>query len=168
MNKLILTVGISGSGKSTFAGRTVQHNPDRYIRVSRDKLREMLYGYTEASVNEYYQRNDMHKLEGWVTSIEHDMIEGLLTDEDTTVIVDETHLKAKYLNNYSKYAENGIEIELVFFNITLKEALIRNKSRVRQVDEDIIIRQYDNYVNLRKFLTSGKLKFDYICTEINN
>jgi len=63
MSKLILLCGISNSGKSTYSSTAVQHNPEKYVRVNRDKLREMLYGYTEESVKNYYHRNDMYRLE---------------------------------------------------------------------------------------------------------
>lgn len=170
MNKLIILCGISNSGKSTFAATTVQHNPDRYVRVNRDKIREMLYGYSEENIKNYYYRNDLHKLETQVTEVENWLLYDSLKTLDKSVIVDATHLTVKYLNRFSEYTDdfycNGAEI--IFFNITLKEALTRNKGRARQVDEDVIIKQYENYINLRKFLTTGKLKFDYICTEINS
>lgn len=74
MNKLIILVGISGSGKSTFASTMVRHNPERYVIVNRDKIRELLYGYTEETISEYYQRNDLNKLEKQVTAYEDILI----------------------------------------------------------------------------------------------
>ena len=165
MNKLILTVGISGSGKSTWSANECQNNIENSVIVNRDKLREGFYGFREDNIKHYYYRSDLYHLENAITKVEDNLIEHFL-NEGKNVIVDSTKLKARYLNRFDIFSMHDIEI--VFFNITLKEALVRNKSRVRQVDEDIIVRQYDNYVNLRKFLTTNKLKLDYICTEINN
>jgi predicted kinase len=72
--KLILLCGISNSGKSTFASTTVQHNPDRYICVNRDKIRELLYGYTEQNIKEYYFRSDFNRLEERVSDVEESLI----------------------------------------------------------------------------------------------
>jgi predicted kinase len=163
-NILIILCGISNSGKSTFTAKTVQHNPDNYISINRDKIRELLFGYTEKTISEYYHRNDMYKLEEKVTELENTLIHKYLR-EGINVIVDATHLKAKYLNRFIEYL---VGKEIIFFNVTLKEALIRNSSRDRKVDEYIIINQYENYINIREFLTSNKLKYEYLAQEINN
>ena len=162
--KLIVLCGISNSGKSTFAATTVQHNPERYVRVNRDKIREMLYGYSEDNVHEYYHRNDLYKLENQVTEVEDSLIETLLS-KNKSVIIDATHLKPKYLNRFDKF---DAEKELIFFNITLKEALIRNSDRNRKVESKVIIGQYNAYVELREFLEKQKLKYDYVVQEINS
>ncbi len=39
---------------------------------------------------------------------------------------------------------------VVYFDVTLKEALTRNMGRKRKVDESVIERQYQQYCNLRK------------------
>jgi predicted kinase len=85
--------------------------------------------------------------------------------EGKDVIVDATHLKVKYLNRFNDYPADK---EIIFFNITLKEALIRNNSRNRKVDEDIIIKQYNSYIDLREFLNKNRLKFNYDIQEINS
>lgn len=145
---LILLCGISNSGKSTFAATTVQDNPERYTRVNRDKIRELLYGYTEENVSEYYYRNDLNKLEKEVTKIEDTLIyEGL--EAGKTVIVDATHLSKKYLERFKYW---NVPVEIKVFDILLKEALIRNSDRNRKVEPKVIIKQYNKFVNLRENL----------------
>ena len=147
--KLIVLCGISNSGKSTFAATTVQHNPERYTRVNRDKIREMNYGYSEVNVRNYYYRGDLSSLEKEITKIEDSLIyEGL--EAGKTVIVDATHLEKRYLERFKYW---NVEVEVIFFDIELEEALKRNNNRVRKVDEDIIKNQYDKYKNLRKDLS---------------
>jgi len=52
MAKITLMVGISGSGKSTKA-KEISEKTGALI-VNRDKLREMLFGYTEQNIASYY------------------------------------------------------------------------------------------------------------------
>lgn len=164
MTKLIILCGISGSGKSTWAKNYVQEKP-HCINVERDQLRNMLYGFTDENIKEYYLSSDINIKEKQVTKCENLLIwQGLYTKH--TVVVSNTHLKVKYLNKYLEFISEA-EIKIIFFNITLKEAIIRDSSRKRQVGEEIITRQYNDYVNLRNFLTKNKLKFDYIAQEID-
>ncbi len=44
MRKVILTRGVAGSGKSTWAKQQVQAHPEQYVRVNKDSLRYMLFG----------------------------------------------------------------------------------------------------------------------------
>lgn len=145
MSKIILLCGISGSGKSSFASTTVQHNPERYVIVQRDKLRELCYGYTEENVSEYYSRNDFNYLENQITSIQDRLIT-IWLKKGKDVIVDNTNLKLKYHKDFEKFS---VPVEIVYFDVLLKEALTRNMSRKRKVSEDVIIKQYEQYINLR-------------------
>lgn len=146
MAKIIILSGISGSGKSSFASTTVRHNPERYIVVNRDKLREAHYGYLEDTISEYYHRNDLNYLENQITAVQDNLIEFWLK-KGKDVIIDNTNLKSSYIKHFDKF---GVETEVMFFDVTLKEALTRNMGRKRQVDEDVIIKQYEQYLNLRR------------------
>lgn len=153
--KIIITIGISGSGKSTFASTTVQHNPERYINVERDKIRNLLFGYTDETISEYYNRPDLNKLEKEVTRYEDLMIkEGL--SQNKTVIVSNTHLTTKYINKYKFY---NVETELMFFDVELNTALERNSKRVRRVGEDIIRKQWSRYKVIKKHLLDSPIDF---------
>lgn len=145
MKKLVILVGVSNSGKSTFAYSKWLENPLNTIIVSRDSIRYM-FGYTEETVKDYYKRSDINKLEKQVTLYEDTLIhEGL--NQGKVVIVDATHLEAKYIKRFEYW---NVPLEIEWFDITLKEALTRNISRNRKVDEQIIIKQYNKYVGLRK------------------
>ena len=145
MSKIILLCGISGSGKSTFASEKVQDNPERYVIVQRDKLRELCYGYTEETVYEYYKRNDFNYLENQITAIQDSLI-NIWLKKGKDVIIDNTNLKVKYQKEFEKF---NVPVEIIYFDILLKEALTRNIGRKRKVDEDVIVKQYEQYCNLR-------------------
>lgn len=144
--KLIITIGCSNSGKSTYAHSQWLSSPEKIIIVNRDKIRELLFGYTESNILDYYQRKDLNKLEKQVSKYEDTLIHEGLT-ENKTVIVDATHLDVKYIERYKFW---NVTVELKFFDITLKEAFARNMCRIRKVDEDIIKKQYNRYIQIRK------------------
>jgi predicted kinase len=150
--KLIITVGCSGSGKSTWTHREWLKNPNNIVIVNRDKIRELLFGYTETNVNEYYQRKDLNKLEKQVTKYEDTLInEGLC--ENKTVIVDATHLQEKYIKRFEYW---NVLTEIIWFHIELEHVLILNKQRVRQVDEQIIKKQHFQFLQIYEKLKNYK------------
>lgn len=146
MSKLIILSGISNSGKSTKSKELFNANPERVVIVGRDKLREALYGYTEETVKDYYLREDFNFLENQITAVQDNLINFWLR-KGKTVIIDNTNLRKSYIEDFNKFK---FPVELIFFDVTLKEALTRNMGRKRQVDPEIIDKQYSQYVNLRK------------------
>lgn len=146
MNKLILMVGISGSGKSTKA-KEIADKSEALI-VNRDKLREMLFGYSENTINEYYKLPDLYLKENQVTSFQNYLIERALV-KGNDVIVDNTNVKQSYINDFLKqFSKYQIEFEVV--ECDLQEAIRRDKIRTRSVGEDIIKRQFNNLNILKK------------------
>lgn len=146
MGKILILCGISGSGKSTFASTTVRHNTERYVVVNRDKLREAHYGYLEDTISEYYTRNDFNYLENQITAVQDNLIDFWLK-RGKDVIIDATNLKTSYQKAFEKF---NVPTEVIYFDVTLKEALTRNMGRKRKVDESVIEKQYQQYCNLRK------------------
>lgn len=144
--KIIVTIGISGSGKSTWAHNQWLKDPLNTVVINRDKIRELLFSYTEESVSEYYKRPDSFKLEGIVTEYEDLLISaGVINGK--TVIVDATHLSKKYIERHNVY---NVPVEKMFFDTPLELALKRNSMRVRKVNEDIIKMQFAKYKQLKK------------------
>lgn len=145
MNKRItITVGVSGSGKSTWAHEEWQKNPMSTLIVNRDSIRQALFGYTESNISEYY-KGAIGKLEKQVTKYEDVLIhEGL--NEGKHVIVDATHLKVEYIERFEFW---NVPTTVEWFDVKLKEALTRDMGRVRQVGEEIISKQYSQYITLR-------------------
>ena len=155
MKKIIATVGISNSGKSTWAHELWLENPDKFVIVNRDKIRELLFGFTEDSISEYYLGNKVAKYEKIVTRYEDTLINEAL-ESGKVPIVDATHLTRKYLERFKYW---NVSTDLVFFNVKLKEAQVRNMSRTRQVPEDILNKQYNQYVGLRRELETNPIDF---------
>lgn len=146
MAKITLMVGISGSGKSTKAKEIAEKTGA--LIINRDKLREMLFGYNEATINEYYKLPDLYLKENQITSFQNYLIERALV-KGSDVIIDNTNLKKRYINEFAKsFSKYSIDFELVECN--LEEAILRDKNRVRSVGEEIIKEQFNNLNILKK------------------
>ena len=155
MKKLTILVGISNSGKSSFAHEQWMIDPLNTVIVNRDKIRELLFGFTEQTIKEYYKLRDVHLFEKQVTRYEDTLInDGLCADKH--VIVDATHLKRGYIERF-KYWNVPTEVES--FNVTISEAVIRDIKRDRQVGDDVIKRQYARFVSLYNNLKVSPIDF---------
>lgn len=148
MPKITLMIGISCSGKSTKAKILAEQN--NALIVSRDKLRELLFGYTESNVNEYYNFSPDHlfKKEKTITSYQNDIIFKTLK-EGKDVIVDNTNLKLKYIKEFIK-AFHKYQIDFILNECSLDQAIQRDKLRIRQAGEDLIKKQHQDLHNLKK------------------
>jgi adenylate kinase family enzyme len=101
---ILLCVGISGSGKSTWAERFLAAHPD-YICINRDTIRLSLV----KSLDGYYQRPDLNKLENIVNEVT-DCILDQAYRKKFNVLVDNTNLNTKYINwfkNFRKTADDN-------------------------------------------------------------
>lgn len=139
--KIILTVGISGSGKSIWATNFIASNPN-YIRVNRDAIRQQITGTNRLLLSQ--------DLENLVTKIESDQIRTILK-EGYNVIVDATHLKTKYIQRFVKEFNYLCDINLQVFSIELEEAKWRvsvRESKLKDFKLDYIDKQYESFKNL--------------------
>jgi predicted kinase len=143
--ELVLTRGLSASGKSTFARRWVAQDPDNRIRINRDDLRMLTYG-------SYWLGGDPN-LENRITKIQHAMIAQAL-ESKVSVIVDDTHLRQKHVNALYKIAQSfdgRVQMRFQDFPVTIATALERDEKRrlegERFVGKDVIKFQSDKYMN---------------------
>lgn len=120
--KLILTIGLPGSGKSYWAER------QGVIVVNRDEIRKELTGD---------DRNHQHEAE--VTDIAYTRVVYALR-EGHTVIVSDTNLRAKYRRNWRTLAQryNAIYEEKSFLDVPIELCIERDAQRPNPVGEEII------------------------------
>jgi predicted kinase len=147
--KLIILVGVSGSGKSTYA-RELQASTKNSVIVGRDPIRTMLFNLSDEGHSDYYKMPDLREREKEVTLAEEASIYNFLR-AGKTVIVDNTHLKIEYLTAYHKYR---VPVEYVLVEEDLFTCLTRDKMRSRKVGDEVIKSQYANLYHLKK-------KFDF-------
>ena len=139
MRKIIATVGLPGSGKSTWASQYQKDNPNTVI-VCRDDLRRMLVDY------KFSKRNE--KL---VASIRDQVIvEAILNDRD--VIVADTNLAPKTQNALIDLAASLCEkanVELVFesfLDVPVHVCVERDLKREHSVGRDVIMKMWRQHV----------------------
>lgn len=131
MSELILTRGIPGSGKTTWAKRFILENPNA-IRVNSDDIRGELFGA------QYVTRTPDKKSESKVAEVRERRIrEGLKAGK--TVINDDTNINIRSINNARRIAAStGATITAKDFPISLTEAQKRNAARDRVVPNHVV------------------------------
>jgi predicted kinase len=134
--ELLILIGVPASGKSTWSKEYIMRNPN-YVRVNRDDFRLML---KNAQVCEI-------KIEGMITELVFSTIETALSKK-LNVIVDNTNLKKKYINEMVEYFKYQADINFRVFDISLAKAIERDNARVAKVGEPVIRKMYGSYKSL--------------------
>lgn len=138
--KIILTRGIQGSGKSTWA-TWLASDSDNYIRVSRDDIRHQMWGrFTGVD-------------EVTVTEVETAMVRAALRC-GYSVIIDAMHLRQRDINRWQRL---GYPVHIKEFHEPLEELLDRNEVRDKRVPEDVIRKNYAKFTNKDGSLKKVKL-----------
>jgi predicted kinase len=97
--QVIINVGVSGSGKSTWSTEYIKNNIGNY-RINRDSIREQLVG----TLDGYYQRKDVTYLEKLVTNMEEISFVNML-GKGASIIVDNTNLKPSYIQKWVDFVQ---------------------------------------------------------------
>jgi predicted kinase len=125
--QVVLTKGLPGSGKSTWAKAQVAKYPDRFKRVNKDDLRDMLHDGKFSKANE--------------RSVERarDSLVMLFIEQGFDVIVDDTNLASRHFDHLSQLV-NGIANVHVqdFTHVPIAECIKRDLLRARSVGERVI------------------------------
>jgi hypothetical protein len=161
MNILFL-ISPSGGGKSTFTSSYCKEHPNTIV-VNRDSIRISLFSTLEG----YYQSADVKIREEIVSQIcETIFLKALFNGYD--VIVDNTNLNYKYVENFIKsyernfyfYTKKVYQIQFKLFDIELNTA----KQRV-------LCRDYGYYVpsdNSKEYIAKGEWEYTIAeCEEVN-
>lgn len=122
MGRIIATVGISGSGKSTWAKAWVAESPEKRYRSNRDDIRARLFDeVTYASEQEEA-----------TTKVERqELFDAILAGKD--IVVDNTHLRQDVLDFLKDVANlAGYTFEAKPFVIDLATAKARVAKRVAE------------------------------------
>ena len=142
-SKLLLTRGLPGSGKSTYARNAVER--EGMVRVNRDDLRMMMFGKKGALP---------YQLEKMVTDVEHASVKALL-EAGESVVVDAMHLRPKYVREWKRLAQGmGVPCLTAELWEELDTLLERNRNRPRadQVPEEVIRSMFKTFTKGGQFL----------------
>lgn len=144
---VIFTVGVSASGKTTWAEQFVKYRT-RWVVISRD-----------------YARADLLSPEpfGWIgwkkrgSRGEKDvnlMIENAINEafsRDMNVIIADTNLSPKNFNHLvAKFKVHGYKVHFKFFNVDWKTAVERDNARLNGVGVSVIAAQFEKLHELER------------------
>lgn len=137
--KISILVGISGSGKSTWAHQKWKENPLDTVIISRDKIRELLFGFSEKEIKQYWNNPHLATLEKMVTKYEDTLIDESLKS-GKHVIMDATHLGLQYLERFKYW---NVPTEIIDFHLPVSKAIENDRKRVKQVGDVFIKKQFE-------------------------
>lgn len=146
--KLVITLGVSASGKTTYAGSL---NQAEWMNVNRDDIRKSIYE-SENEASFHWDKWDWDREEE--VTAEQEKLVILAKGQDMNVIISDTNLSTKAQKKWSGMAQSlGFELEYKVFHITLDEAIKRDNNRLMKVGEHVIRRQYKGYQeNCKSFI----------------
>jgi predicted kinase len=134
--RIIITVGLPGSGKSTWAKNWINNN-ENWVRVNRDDFRQMLKG-TPVCEN---------KIEQLITLTQKDLIKKCL-GKRLNVVLDNTHLKKEYINDIIETFKYHADIEFRVFDTPVETCIQRDALRSVPVGDTIIRKMNKDWLRL--------------------
>lgn len=140
MPKIILTQGIQGSGKSTWAKKWVEEDPIHRVRWNNDDCRRMCGPYS------------VLERESFITSTRHSFIHKAMIDKKD-IVIDDMNLNTRTTEYYEKivkaYNDQNTDKYVLeykqFFNISVDECILRDSFRPNPIGEKIIKSTYRKY-----------------------
>ena len=145
--KLILTRGIQGSGKSTWARKWVEEDPEHRIRINNDDIRNMLGVYwvisRECLVSDIKKRTAQYAMDKNYDIVVDNMNlnpKEVKFWEDLVFTHNETVKNSEFTDKYDIY-----EIEFKDFFIPLEECIRRDSMRSNPIGEKIIRETWRRY-----------------------
>ena len=142
MKKLILTRGIQGSGKSTWARQWVEEDPEHRIRINWDDLRNMFGVYWIPSREPLLADITLRAVEE-AMSRGYDIVIDNMNLNSTTVKYWEGVVETN--NNTNAVSHFMYEIEFKDFFIPLEECIRRDAMRPNPIGEKVIRETWKRY-----------------------
>jgi predicted kinase len=139
--QIILTKGLPGSGKSTWALKFVEGKPD-WTRVNKDEIRTRLHGG-------YYSPSTELQVED-----ERDAFIIASLEKGLNVVVDDTNLNPKHVERIEALAcefgdEHDVEVEVTeqdFTEVSLATCIRRDSRRPNPIGADKIRDMHERYI----------------------
>lgn len=143
MPKIILTRGIPGSGKSTWAKKWVEEDPTHRVRWNNDDFRRMLGLYW------------VPERENLVSIVMSDFIYYAMT-LGYDIVIDNMNLNKKYwdfIQDQINSLNKRYTLEFKdFFDVSLEECIERDSKREHSIGEKVITETYNKYKDIIKKL----------------
>lgn len=141
MKTMYLTVGVSGSGKTTWVDeliKTAQGTGENIVRIERDEIRSTFDDYNPHKISK--------RIEKRTTEVALKIFE-MAVKNNLSVVIADTNLNESIRNEWIKRGkDNGYHIVIKTFSTTLEECIKRDKERAISVGMSVIMRQWKMYV----------------------
>ncbi|MGB5913534.1 MAG: AAA family ATPase [Phormidesmis sp.] len=136
MKRVIMTVGLPASGKSTWAKALITKEAGRWVRVNKDLLREMCHNSLHSKSNEKF----IVRLRNLI------ILEAIAADKH--VIVDDTNLHPKHIQAVTELVKGQAQVEVnnSFLQVPVKECIRRDLTRQHSVGKDVIMQMYRQFL----------------------
>ncbi len=154
MHKIILTQGIQGSGKSTWAKQWVEEDPINRVRWNNDDCRKMCGPYW------ILERED------FIAHIRKNFIHQAMQSKKD-IVIDDMNLNPKTIEHYkmvvihyndSKKPEDQYVLEFKnFFNTSVEECVRRDSLRPNPIGEKVIRETFNKYKYYIRDLNNTKI-----------
>jgi predicted kinase len=132
--KVILTKGLPGSGKSTWAKKLIKDNPGKYKRISKDDLRLMLDDGKWSKQNEKF-----------IIDARDALIDATI-DAGYIAIVDDTNLASVHFEHIKQLIRPyAVEVK-DFTDVSVETCIKRDQRRANYVGEKVIRDMYNKYL----------------------
>lgn len=167
MEKLraIICVGMSGSGKSTYAEQFCKDNPD-WVEINRDNVRFTLF---TNGVRDWSKYKFNKSKEDRVTEvIDQQIFDAVM--EDKNIVCSDTNLNPKTRRALEDKLEGyGYSVSYKSFEITLEEAWKRDSNRQGGVGRDVLYKQWQQWLTYigRKTYTPDPSKPKAVIVDID-
>lgn len=145
IKKIIILRGLQGSGKSTWAKKWVNENPEHRLRFNRDDIRNMLGKYWVPS------------RESLIDSMYWNLLEQA-TSSGYDIVIDNMNLNEKYIDEVNTFIEETnlwleqaladfkYEVEIKdFFHVPLQTCIDRDAQRENPISERVIKNTFNKY-----------------------
>jgi len=145
MIKVIITRGLPGSGKTTWAKKIMKDSPNSFKRVNKDELRAML--------DDGKFSRDAEK---FIVDARDALILAAIR-KGKHVIVDDTNLASKHIDRITQLVKGEAKVEIQdFTDVTVAVCIERDLSRVASVGSKVIKQMYN------QFLMGDVKKVEYV------
>ena len=145
MKKVIITRGLPGSGKSTWAKSIIKANSNSYKRINNDDLRAMVDCNNWSPANEKFI-NELTDL--FILKSLH---------EGKHVIVDNTNLNTKHIDRIKQLVKGQAELVIndSFLSVPVEMCIQNDLKRPNSVGKDVIVNMYEKYLKKPDTITQN-------------
>lgn len=147
MKKLLVLRGLPASGKSTYAIKWVNEDPEHRLRISQDSIRMMFGKYW------LEDKVQLKKRESITNNINMELLKQCMFNQ-FDIVLDNMNLNTRTLSSIEDYVSyfnmkfvdlKAYKIEYKFFKEPLNVLINRDSKRDKSVGADVITNLYNKY-----------------------